>query len=76
MTTWERLGAAFGRWLASAIEAVELGPNVRAAYASRYGICRVCKDSLGGPSPEQICERCHAGEVCAAAFGGGPKADA
>jgi hypothetical protein len=49
----------------------KLRNRIRAGYAELYGVCRVCQEPMGGPSPEQICTDCHAGEAAAMAFGGG-----
>lgn len=66
----EKLGLAIARALAPA------GNAIRAAFAARYGKCRVCEAPLAGPSPDQVCEGCHAGEVLGEAMGGGKKGEA
>ncbi len=75
---WEKIGEAFGRGLAAAIEkhGPALADAIRDLYASLYGKCRRCDQPLGGESPEKICEPCHAAEVLEAANGGPTKADA
>lgn len=62
-TPWQDFGAAIGRMLAGAVERVGLGDRVRAEYAARFGKCRRCEAPLAGPSPEQVCEGCHADEA-------------
>jgi hypothetical protein len=69
-------GAAIGRGLAAMVDALGLGDAIRNHYAAKYGKCRVCGAPLGGESPEQICEPCHAGEILAKGFSDGAKADA
>ncbi len=59
---WRALGSAIGTALAKASPAA-VGDAVRAHYAAKFGVCRTCQAPLGGESPEQICEPCHAAEV-------------
>ncbi len=61
---WEAIGEAFGRAIASGINSVPMvAATIRAHYAKAYGKCRRCDAPLGGPSPEQVCETCHADET-------------
>lgn len=60
-----RIGQSLGRLLDPII-----GDRARAHYASVFGACRACHAPLAGPSPEYICEPCHAAEVLAMALGG------
>jgi hypothetical protein len=73
---WRALGTKIGAGLGTAINGLGLGDAIRSLVAAKYGVCRVCKSVLGGASPEQICEECHASEMLAAALGkkkrGGP----
>lgn len=66
----ERLGLALAQALAP------VGDAIRAAFAARYGKCRSCDAPLAGPSPDQICTDCHAGEVLGEAMGGGGEGEA
>jgi hypothetical protein len=71
------LGRLLGEGLARLLDSIPgAGDAMRAAFAKKYGVCRVCKAPLGGYSPQQICEPCHAGEVLAQGLGGGPTGDA
>lgn len=69
MTDFRALGARLGVALAKLVPPAA-AEQIRASYAKRFGVCRVCREPLGGPSPEQICEECHAGEVLGEAIGG------
>lgn len=75
---WRRIGEDIGRALAEGIEAVAkpLADAVREHYAALYGRCRRCDAPLGGPSPEKVCEPCHAAEVLEAANGKPPEGEA
>jgi len=66
----ERIGLALAKALAPA------GDAVRALFAARFGKCRVCDAPLAGPSPDQVCVGCHAGEALGEAMGGGEKGEA
>lgn len=76
MTDWNAIGAKLGAALARLVDAAGGGDAVRARYAAKFGVCRRCEAPLGGPSPEQICEACHADELLEQASGGPPAGDA
>lgn len=71
---WRKIGEGIGERFAAGINALGLGDTVRAHFAAKYGVCRRCEVPLGGPSPEQVCEGCHADEALGAM--GPPGADA
>lgn len=75
MTDWKAIGEKFGKALAGLVPE-SAKKKVRADYVKRFGKCRRCEAPLGGPSPEQICEDCHADEVLEIAGGGKPAGDA
>lgn len=66
---WRKVGEELGRDIADGIERAGLPDAVRSIFAALFGKCRVCDAPLGGHSPEQICETCHAAEVLRAAMG-------
>lgn len=76
MTDWRALGAQVGAALARFVDAAGGSDRVRAHYAAKFGTCRRCAAPLGGASPEQICEACHADEVLEQASGGPPPGEA
>ena len=71
MSIARRIGEAIGRALEPLI-----GARVRAAYATKYGVCERCAAPLSGESPSRRCEACRAAEVLAAGLGGAGGADA
>lgn len=73
---WRKRGEDIGRGMAEAVEKHGLADAIRAVFAFLYGKCRVCDAPLGGPSPEKICEPCHAAEVLQAANGKPPVGEA
>lgn len=74
---WQRIGEAFGRGIAEGIKSTGLDDAVRGLFAFVYGKCRMCDQPLGGSSPDQVCETCHASEVLATALDTtAPKAEA
>ena len=66
-----KLGGAFAAMLSEPAK-----DAIRSYYARKFGVCRRCQAPLGGASPEQICEPCHADEALEAAGGGAPTGEA
>jgi hypothetical protein len=73
---WKLIGESIGAAVGRACESVGLGDAIRAHYAKEFGVCRTCGAALGGPSPEQICEPCHAAEALARGLGQQPPGEA
>jgi len=71
---WRARGGALGGALARVL--APAGDAIRAAFAARFGKCRVCDAPLAGKSPDQVCVGCHAGEALGEAMGRGEKGEA
>lgn len=67
----KKLGEAFASMLSEPAKEA-----IRSYCARKFGVCRRCRAPLGGESPEQICETCHADEALEAAGGGAPAGEA